>query len=119
VGDGGSDRGGDGRERAIDRDADLCQAGSDVDVIVGRGVWIGPILARRLSITETGHPLAVVDCADLVLLKLFARGPQDLLDVRLLLAAASASLRRQVEERLPQAPASVREAWQELATSAL
>jgi hypothetical protein len=92
-------------------------ADTPVDVIVGRGAWIGQILARRLSITVTGRPLPVVDRADLVLLKLFARGPQDLLDVRLLLAAASATLRRQVEERLPQVPASVREAWQELTTS--
>lgn len=92
-------------------------ADEPVDVIVGRGAWIGHVLERRLSITVGGHPLPVVDRVDLVLLKLFAGGPQDLLDVRLLLEAGSTPLRRQVEERLAQAPASVRDAWERLLAS--
>jgi len=58
----------------------------------------------------------VVDAADLVLLKLFAGGPQDLLDVRLLLAAGAPRLRKAVEDRLDEAPASVRAQWRTLRT---
>jgi hypothetical protein len=85
-----------------------------VDVIVGRGAWIVSALARRLRVDTAAGPLPVVDRADLVLLKLFAAGPQDLLDVRLLLEADQGDLRRTVEERLPSTPAPVRTAWQQL-----
>lgn len=92
-------------------------SGEPVDVVVGRGRWIARILERRLSIAAAGHTLPVVDRADLVLLKLFAGGPQDLVDVRLLVQADPAILRREVEERLDQAPAVVREAWDQLAAA--
>jgi predicted nucleotidyltransferase len=89
-------------------------ADEPVDVIVGRGAWIASILQRCLRIEAGGHSLPLVDRADLVLLKLFAAGPQDLLDIRLLLEADEGSLRRTVEERLPSAPAPVGAAWREL-----
>jgi hypothetical protein len=89
-------------------------ADEPVDVIVGRGRWIVSVLQRRLRIEAAGHSLPLVDRADLVLLKLFAAGPQDLLDVQLLLEADEGDLRRNVEERLPSAPASVGAAWRKL-----
>ncbi|MGH7787855.1 MAG: hypothetical protein ACRERC_13355 [Candidatus Binatia bacterium] len=89
-------------------------ADEPVDVIVGRGTWIVAVLERRLRIEALGHSLPLVDRADLVLLKLFAAGPQDLLDVRLLLAADQGDLRRTVEQRLPSVPAAVRTIWQTL-----
>ena len=82
-----------------------------VDVIVGRAPWTRQILDRRIRVVVSDHSLPVVDRADLVLLKLFAGGPQDLLDVRLLLAAGGPALEGEVEARLTQAPASVREVW--------
>lgn len=92
-------------------------ADEPVDVIVGRGAWIVSVLQRRLRIEAGGHSLSVVDRADLVLLKLFAGGPQDLLDVRLLLEADEGDLRRTVEKRLPAAPALALAAWRKIAAS--
>ena len=82
-----------------------------VDVIVGRAPWTRQILDRRIRVVVSDHSLPVIDRADLVLLKLFAGGPQDLLDVRLLLADGGPVLEGEVEARLIQAPASVREVW--------
>lgn len=92
-------------------------ADEPVDVIVGRGTWIAALLQRRMRIEAGGHSLPVVDQADLVLLKLFAAGPQDLLDVRLLLEADQGDLRRTIEQRLPSAPATVGTAWRRLLLS--
>lgn len=89
-------------------------ADEPVDVIVGRGAWTAAVLQRRMRIDAAGHSLPFVDRADLVLLKLFAAGPQDLLDVRLLLEADHGNLHRTVEERLPSVPASIRTAWKNL-----
>lgn len=91
--------------------------GEPVDVVVGRGRWIGSILGRRLSITVAGRVLRVVDRADLVLLKLFAGGPQDLLDVKLLLRADPLVLRGEIEGRLDQVPSVAREAWEKIASA--
>ena len=85
-----------------------------VDVIVGRGAWIVSMLQRRLRIEAGGYSWPVVDRADLVLLKLFAAGPQDLLDVQLLLEADDGDLRRTVEDRLPAVPAAARAAWEKI-----
>jgi hypothetical protein len=87
-----------------------------VDVIVGRVPWTRHILARRIQIVVSGCPLPVVDRADLVLLKLFAGGPQDLLDVELLLAGVP-TLQAEVEARLSEAPAPVGAAWHRLGKS--
>ena len=82
-----------------------------VDVLVGRGDWTRKILARRQHVRLGRAALPVVDRADLVLLKLFAGGPQDLLDVRLLLAADAGDLAATVQSRLRQAPPSLRRLW--------
>jgi hypothetical protein len=58
-----------------------------------------------------GEDLAVVDQADLILLKLFAGGPQGRLDVRLLLAAADDDLPREIERRLPDVPPEIGRVW--------
>ena len=89
----------------------LTGSAEPVDIIVGRAPWTRQILDRRIRILVYDHSLPVVDRADLVLLKLFAGGPQDLLDVQLLLAAGRPTLQAEVEQRLIQAPASVRELW--------
>jgi hypothetical protein len=89
-------------------------ADGPVDVIAISGAWIRGILERRLFIHVRGRSLPVVDRADLVLLKLYAGGPQDLLDIQLLLEADTGELRPQVETRLAQAPAPLRAAWAKL-----
>ena len=86
-----------------------------VDVVVGRSAWHEQALSRRRILHVAGEDLPVVDPADLVLLKLEAGGPQDLLDVRLLLAGPEGqAIRANVETRLPSLPSSLRAAWAEL-----
>lgn len=91
-------------------------AGADrpVDVLVGRGAWTAAILRRRTRITLAGVGLPFVDRADLVLLKLHAAGPQDLLDVELLLAASPDALAATVEARLGEVPTGVRDLWRKI-----
>jgi hypothetical protein len=80
------------------------------DIIVGRP-WMRRILDRTIRIHVRGEELPVVDRADLVLLKVFAGGPQDLLDVRLLLEAGGEGLRDEVERRLSGFPREVTRTW--------
>lgn len=89
-------------------------AGDAVDIIVGKHPWEAHILARRVYMTVEHQSLPTVDRADLVLLKLFAGGPQDLLDVRLLLAADTGNLCSEVEGRLVDLPAEVQRLWKQL-----
>jgi hypothetical protein len=71
-------------------------------------------VARPIRVRLHRRTVPTVDRADLVLLKLFAGGPQDLLDVRLLLAADTGGLRDMVERRLADVPRPVRTAWRRL-----
>jgi len=80
------------------------------DIIVGRP-WVRGVLDRAIRVRVRGEQLPVVDRADLVLLKLFAGGPQDLLDVRLLIEAGGKELRDQVERRLPGVAPEVTRTW--------
>ena len=87
-----------------------------VDIIVGKHAWEAQILVRRVHVTVEQQSLPTVDRADLILLKLFAGGPQDLLDVRLLLAADPGNMRSEVERRLVDLPSAARRAWVHLST---
>lgn len=83
-----------------------------VDLVLGRERWLDGVLARRQPVELSGEPLQVVTAADLVLLKLDAGGPIDLIDARLLLsgpdgrrlrkiiAASSLELPRRLQEPL-------------------
>ena len=89
------------------------EGGEVVDVVAGKDVWMKAALARRIWTVIAGDEVPVLDAADLVLTKLAAGGPQDLLDVRLLVAG-SAGLRGTVEERLKELPGSLRAVWRSL-----
>lgn len=82
-----------------------------VDLVVGRGGWQQRILTRVLPIVLADGTFAVVDAADLVLLKLYAGGPQDLLDIDLILSNGDGAIRDRVEARIADAPPSVHERW--------
>ncbi len=75
-------------------------AGEVVDLVVGREPWMRGVLDRRSEVNLRSRQLPAVTRADLVLLKLFAGGPQDLLDVEVLLAADAEELKAEVEQRL-------------------
>jgi hypothetical protein len=71
------------------------------------------MLARRAWVEVDEGPLPVVDRADLVVLKLYAAGPQDLVDIQLLVAA-DPDTRLQVESRLAALPAALRSVWKHM-----
>ncbi|HEY3348809.1 MAG TPA: DUF6036 family nucleotidyltransferase [Thermoanaerobaculia bacterium] len=80
-------------------------------VVVQRGNFDDP-LRGVVRLSKAGEDLPVVDPADLVLLKLEAGGPQDILDVRLLLGGPEGeAIRADMEARLPTLPSSLRESW--------
>lgn len=58
-----------------------------IDVVVGKWRWQADIIARARDAAVHGVTVPVATAADLVLLKLYAGGPQDLWDVEQLLAA--------------------------------
>lgn len=82
-----------------------------VDVIVGRHTWQTRAVERA---HRSGGGPPVVSPADLILLKLFAGGTQDLWDIRQLLGTPSADLVvQEVEQALKTMPQSMRDAWRE------
>jgi hypothetical protein len=82
-----------------------------VDVIVGRHAWQTAAVQRA---HRSGGGAPVVTPTDLVLLKLFAGGTQDLWDIRQLLATPGGNaILQEVEEALERMPQSMREAWNE------
>jgi hypothetical protein len=80
-----------------------------VDVIVGKHPWQTRAIARAEAISG-GPP--VVLARDLVLLKLYAGGAQDLWDIRELLALDDASLDGDVTADLSALPADVQRRWE-------
>jgi hypothetical protein len=80
-----------------------------VDVVLGKGRWQARAV-ERADRTADGPP--VVAARDLVLLKLYAGGTQDLWDVRALLELPErAALIAQVDEDLADLPADMRARW--------
>jgi hypothetical protein len=80
-----------------------------VDLIVAKHAWQVRVIERAQRSTN-GPP--VVTPADLVLLKLYAGGNQDLWDVRELLSTpAGDTIARQVEEALSALPLELRDRW--------
>ncbi|HBL26412.1 MAG TPA: hypothetical protein DD490_06220 [Acidobacteria bacterium] len=86
---------------------------SPIDVVVGKFAWQTRLLERAEPIGGT----LVVRAADLVLLKLYAGGPQDAWDVQQLLARPfREDLVREVESRLSDLPSRCRRLWGRLLT---
>lgn len=80
-----------------------------VDLIVGRYPWQQRAVTRA-RVLSSGE--RVVLARDLVLLKLYAGGAQDLWDIRQLLALPTgATLVAEVEEDLPELPPSAAALW--------
>jgi hypothetical protein len=87
----------------------------DVDVVVGRSRWEAEILERAVFSATPDGEVRVVSAPDLVLLKLYAGGPQDLWDIEQLRASAGIEmLEADVEQRLAALPARCRDAWSRL-----
>jgi hypothetical protein len=84
-----------------------------VDVIVGRAGWQAETIARAARSVVEGAAVAIVAPADLVLLKLYAGGPQDAWDVDQLLDAVP-GIEWEVEARLPRLPAESATLWRRI-----
>jgi hypothetical protein len=83
-----------------------------VDVILGKGQWQARAIERA---ERSAHAPPIVAARDLVLLKLYAGGTQDLWDVRALLELPEReALIGQVDEDLADLPADMRERWAEI-----
>jgi hypothetical protein len=83
-------------------------ADDQVDVIVGKYKWQRGVIERSRPVETIGVP--VVQKADLILLKLFAGGPQDMWDVHALLAS-DRSVAAEVDERIIDLSDDVQELW--------
>lgn len=86
-----------------------------VDLVVGKGSWQRYALARAEPGCFAGVDLPILRAADLILLKLYAGGPQDLWDITQLLAAGDhGALAEEIEVRLPDLPSAATALWESL-----
>ncbi len=84
-----------------------------VDVIVGRAHWQTAILERALATSVAGTSIPVARAADIVLLKLYAGGPQDAWDIEQLVDAVP-DVARDVETRIGDLPPECAVLWQRI-----
>lgn len=90
--------------------------GAPVDVVVGKRPWQRDVVARARPIRLGAVDVPLVGAADLVLLKLFAGGPQDAADVGLILAAGDrGAIRAEVEARVASLPPDSVALWRTIA----
>jgi hypothetical protein len=92
---------------------DAAPGEAPVDVIVGRDAWQRDLVARALPTRVAGETLPVVRAADLVLLKLYAGGPQDAWDVDQLLDAEP-GIEAEVEAIVARLPPDGVSLWQRI-----
>lgn len=87
----------------------------NVDLVVGKHRWQTRALERARELPSSGLTLPVVRGEDLLLLKLFAGGPQDAWDVKQALAGPQrAQLIAAVERDLGDLPARARRLWKQV-----
>jgi hypothetical protein len=86
-----------------------------VDVVVGRSAWQAEALGRASPRNLGELPVPVIAPADLILLKLFAGGPQDAWDVEQVLALLDRpTLVAAVERQLSRLPAPAARLWRRI-----
>jgi len=83
-----------------------------IDLVVGKSRWQAGILERSREAAVEGIRVPVANAADLIALKLYAGGPQDMWDIEQLLGAPDgAALAASVERLLPHLPDEARALW--------
>ena len=84
----------------------------EVDLVIGKLSWQRDVIERAVPGSYSSVDLPVVEPADLVLLKLYAGGPQDAWDIRQLLSGESApDWTAETEERIHVLPEEARRLW--------
>jgi predicted nucleotidyltransferase len=92
---------------------------SPVDVVVGRAAWQRDVIARATATIVDGVEVPVVRPADLILLKLYAGGPQDAWDVvQVIGLPPDAALVAEVDARAHALPDAARELWSRIRSGA-
>jgi len=90
---------------------------TSVDVVVGKFKWQSEVLDRAVLVPSEGE-IPVVRAADLILLKLFAGGPQDAWDIQQLLEGEDRDeLIAEVEKLLPELSADAAKLWRRILES--
>lgn len=90
----------------------------DVDVVVGKFKWQRGVLERAILRTMSEGDVPVVRATDLILLKLFAGGPQDAWDIQQLLDGTDRDeLIAEVEKLLPDLSADAEKLWRRILES--
>lgn len=88
-----------------------------LDVVVGRHPWQAAILPRARGVEIEGVTVPVASPSDLILLKLYAAGPQDAWDIAQLLAGPERqALIQEVEGKLSPLPEDSQRLWRRLVT---
>jgi hypothetical protein len=86
-----------------------------IDVIVGKSPWQADVLQRSRRAAIEGVDVPVAAPADLILLKLYAGGPQDAWDIEQLLAGPGrATVARDVDAAIGALPAECRRLWERI-----
>lgn len=91
-----------------------------VDVVVGRHAWQRELIEAAPPRDVVGHRVRVIGPSGLVLLKLYAGGPRDAWDIRLLLESMpeGASVVDAVDRMVRRLPAESRELWERVRPAA-
>lgn len=91
-----------------------------VDVVVGKHAWQRKLLERTQAARFAGVEVPVLNGVDLILLKLYAGGPQDAWDIQQILAGPERnSLVAGVEHELPALPRECARLWRRILDSSL
>jgi len=87
-----------------------------VDLVVGKYVWQRRTIERAGKAIFAGVEVPVLGRVDLILLKLYAGGPQDAWDIQQMLAGPERdSLIARVERELPELPQECSRFWRRIA----
>ena len=88
------------------------RAEGSVDVLVGRAAWQSRVLDRAVPRALAGTVVPVATASDIILLKLYAGGPQDTYDVEQLLAVGDRDARiAEVQTALAVLPVESQRLW--------
>jgi hypothetical protein len=86
-----------------------------LDVVVGKFSWQREVLRRSMALQNAPDSIPVVRMADLIVLKLYAGGPQDAWDIEQILATEDReSLISEVDEEISQLPAESALLWRKI-----
>ncbi len=90
---------------------------SAIDVVVGRAAWQRTLIDRARPVRLDDLELPVAEAPDIILLKLYAGGPQDLWDIQQLLdTPAGSRIAADTEARLAELPSEARRLWARIRT---